>query len=76
MVKNSRKKSYFRCPKCNNHWIRRKLLFCETCVHCNSLIFAYKTRDTSEGVAGEAAVLKQLKRLATEVANVALSECD
>jgi len=75
MGKNNRKKSYFKCPACNNHWIRRKILFCETCIQCNALIFAYKTRDNSEGAVTEAAVLKQLKILATEVANVALSEC-
>lgn len=64
-------KTYFRCPRCRKSWVRRGNVEEETCVVCNNPIKASRLVCLKRT---KSSTLADLKQLAEEVANVALSE--
>ncbi len=64
-------KTYFRCNRCRKSWVRRGNVDEETCTICNLAIKPFRLVCYERA---KSATLADLKRLAEEVANVALSE--
>lgn len=65
-----RKKSYFRCIACRKQWIKRGFVDAQVCQSCDKKILPYKLTCVPQD---EIKLLRELKKLAEAVANVALS---
>ena len=65
-------KTYFKCHDCKKSWVRRGTPDEETCIICSRPIKPFKNVSYRRS---EKATLNDLRRLAIQVANVALSEC-